>query len=328
MTINLNDPKILHQDLSKEELLSKYSDYEIFKYYLGDFEIGETYRSPLRTDDKIPSFNVFYSKQHGCLLFKDFAGRRGDCIRFVQYLLGLRNYYDAIKRIDSDLDNSNPVPKKEFVDKPRLEKLYTEIKIVADHWKESDISFWKTFNISKPTLELFNVIPIKGFFMGDLYIETKGLTYAYIEYKDSNITYKIYRPNASKANKWRTNHPYNVHQGYTQLPSSGELLIITKSLKDVMSIYESTGIPSIGVQSESSYIKDSVIDEYKNRFSRVVTLFDNDRQGMELAKSYVDKYDLPSIFIPEEYHCKDFSDLVKNYGKIFAISVLNKILKN
>ena len=327
MSINLNDPKIFHNDLSKEDLLEKYTDYEIFRYYLGDFEIGETYRSPLRTNDKIPSFNVFYSKQHGCLLFKDFAGRRGDCIRFVQYLLGLRTYYDAIKRIALDLDNSNPVLKKEYIDKPKLEKLYTDIKIVVDHWKESDFSFWKSFNISKPTLELFNVMPIKGFYINELYIETKGLAYAYIEYKDSHITYKIYRPNADKSNKWRTNHPYNVHQGYKQLPSLGDLLIITKSLKDVMSLYESMSIPSIGVQSESSYIKDSVIDEYKYRFKRVITLFDNDRQGIELAHSYFKKYDLPFIFIPEEYHCKDFSDLVKNYGKVFAIEILNKLLK-
>jgi hypothetical protein len=326
MPINLNDPKILNKDLSKEELLSKYTDYDIFRYYLGDFEIGETYRSPLRTNDKIPSFNVFYSKQYGCLLFKDFAGRRGDCIRFVQYLLGLRTYYEAINKIDNDMSNSIYIPKTEFFDTPKLEKVYTDIKVVKDSWKTSDLDFWNSFGISQSTLELFNVIPIKGYYMNDIYNETKGLAYAYIEFKDKEITYKIYRPNASKENKWRTNHPFNVHQGYTQLPSTGELLIITKSLKDVMSLYEVVKKYSIGIQAESSYIKDSVVYEYKSRFKRVITLFDNDRQGIYLANSYSEKYDLPSIFIPDEYHCKDFSDLVKNYGKPFAVSILNKLL--
>ena len=327
MPINLNDPKILNKDLSKEELLSKYTDYDIFRHYLGDFEIGETYRSPLRTNDKIPSFNVFYSKQYGCLLFKDFAGRRGDCIRFVQYLLGLRTYYEAINQIDKDMNNSPFIHKTEFIDKPKLEKAYTDIKVVKDIWKNSDLEFWALFGISQPTLELFNVIPIRGYYMNDIYNETKGLAFAYIEFKDDEITYKIYRPNASKENKWRTNHPFNVHQGYTQLPPSGELLIITKSLKDVMCLYEVAKQSSIGIQSESSYIKDSVIDEYKTRFKKVIILFDNDRQGIDLAKSYTEKYDLPSILIPEEYHCKDFSDLVKNYGKPFANSIFNKLIQ-
>jgi len=324
--IDLNDPKFLNDQITKEDLFRKHTDYEIFKYYLRKFRNRGCYRSPLRMDDSNPSFSVFYSKQHGCLLFKDFAGYRGDCVRFVQYLLGLKSYQDAIERIAYDLDNSIPVPQKEYIAKLESKKSYVNIKIVHDDWKNSDISFWRSFHISISTLELFNVIPIRGFYLEDVYIETKGPAYAFIEYKDDIITYKIYRPFASKKNKWRTNHSFDVHQGYSQLPSTGELLIITKSLKDVMCLYETVRIPSIGIQSESTYIKESVLDEYRRRFDNIIILFDNDKQGIELANSYKEKYDLSYILLPEQYNSKDYSDLVKNYGKIFAVSILNKLL--
>lgn len=328
MSIDLNDTKFLSNRLTKEQLLAKYSDYEIFKYYLGDFEVGETYRSPLRTDDKIPSFNIFYSKQYNCLLFKDFAGKRGDCIRFVQYLLSLPTYQDAIKQIDLDMSSNKIQPKKENKYIIGSEKAQSDIKIVVRDFSKSDLLFWKSFGINEDTLKKYNVVAIKGYYLDNFYIETKGTAFAYIEYKDNKLTYKIYRPFADKENKWRTNHPYGVHQGYIQLPHSGDLLIITKSLKDVMSIWECTNISSVGIQSESTFIKDSVMDEYKFRFDRVVTLFDNDRQGISQAERYKKIYDIPSIFIPTEYNVKDFSDLVKTYGRKFATEILLKVLKD
>lgn len=327
MTINLNDPKFLSNGITKEELLKKYSDYDIFKYYLGDFELGDTYHSPLRHDDSIPSFNIFYSKRHGCLLFKDFAGRRGDCIRFVQYLLGLKSYNETIQRINSDMNTSTPIRNIDYNKTYSSEKSSSYIEVVTRPWKNADFEYWASYGISLSTLTKYHVAPIIGYYINDFYIETKGLAFAYIEYKDNNYTYKIYRPYASKANKWRTNHPFGVHQGYRQLPNKGNLLIITKSLKDVMSIDENLKISSIGIQAESTFIKQTVIDEYKNRFDKVITLFDNDRQGVMQAENYTKMYGVPSIFIPIEYGSKDFSDLVKNYGKGFAIEILNKLLK-
>jgi len=328
MSIDLNDSKFLSKGITKEELLKKYSDYDIFRYYLGDFELGDTYHSPLRHDDSIPSFNIFYSKQYGCLLFKDFAGRRGDCIRFVQYLLGLKSYNETIQKIDFDLSSSIPRKKEVNPKQYHAEKASSHIEIVARNWKNADFEYWSSYGITLPTLTKYNVSPIVGYYINDFYIETKGLTFAYIEHKDNKYTYKIYRPYASKTNKWRTNHPFGVHQGYTQLPESGDLLIITKSLKDVMSIWEITNISSIGIQAESTFIKQTVIEEYKKRFKKVITLFDNDRQGIMQSENYKKMYDISFIYIPIEYGSKDFSDLVKNYGKTFATDILNKLLKN
>ena len=324
--VNLNDAKYNSEFITKEQLINRFSEYEIFKYYIGDFELGQTYNSPLRRGDEIPSFNIFYSKQHNCLLFKDFAGRRGDCIIFVMNLFGISSYNEAIQRVYKDLAGVTTTYSKLSKNIDLKAKETCKLEIVARTWEIRDMNYWKQFGISISTLEFYNVKPIYGYYHNSFYIDTPGLAYAYIEYKDDMLTFKIYRPYANKRKKWRNNHLYGVHSGYTQLPKKGNLLIITKSLKDVMALYENLRIPSIAIQSETCFIKDSVIDEYKTRFKKIFTLFDNDTQGIEQASSYINLYEIPSRFIPIKFNCKDFTDLIKMIGLPNAIEELKKLL--
>ena len=160
-------------------------------------------------------------------------------------------------------------------------------------------------------------------------IKLRSVAYAYQEFKDNQVTYKIYQP-YSKEFKWTNNTNYTVHQGYRQLPDSGELLVITKSLKDVMSLLDVIGITAVGIQSESVMMKDSVMNEYKRRFTKVICLFDNDDAGKRLSKKYSDKYNVPHFFMPEMEDVTDFSDLVKAVGieesrKIFNTCIENEI---
>ena len=148
--------------------------------------------------------------------------------------------------------------------------------------------------------------------------------YVYAEKKDNKLTYKIYQPFEDKLKKWINNANYSVHQGYTQLPKSGELLIITKSLKDVMSLHDVVGVSAIGLQSESVMMKDSVMDEYKSRFKKVVCLFDNDDAGTKLAKEFSKRYGVPYFFVLPIAKSKDFSDFVKNTTINFSIEYFNK----
>jgi hypothetical protein len=199
-----------------------------------------------------------------------------------------------------------------------------DLKIRTREWENRDHLYWKQYGIDWGLLTMFNVVPIHGYFNFKRYVSCKDIAYAYLEYKDDSLTYKIYRPNASKENKWRNNNPFGVHQGYRQLPKDGELLIITKSLKDVMALYP---IPSISIQAETCYIKSSVMDEYKDRFKRVIVFFDNDKQGKEQAASYKKLYKIDSIFIPEQFGVKDYSDLIKSIGFEEANKILNELIK-
>jgi len=316
--INLNDSKYLQEEfLTKEDLLKNYTDYHIFKLYVGDFTVGETFRSPIRSGDNNPSFNIFYSKRNNCLLFKDFAGKRGDFVTLVQEMYNIPNYNDAIQKIAKDLGltkSSNDIYNKRLlpVEIKSINKVPYELTIKRRGWEKTDAAFWKQFDISPTTLRYYNVVPIEGYFNSNHYVRTPGLAFAYLEYKDDTLTYKVYRPEETSRKKWRNNNPYGVHQGYRQLPIGGPLLIITKALKEVMSLHELYHIPAIAVQSETCFIKESVIDEYKRRFKSIVTLFDNDTQGKNQAGAYLRMYEIRPVFIPEEYKAKNFSDLIYN----------------
>lgn len=329
--INLNLLEVTY-----DNVLKLVSDYDIFNYYMPEFEIGSSFSSPLRKDDT-PSFTVFQSKKDNTLLYHDFAtGESGDCFKFVSKLFhtdrngsfkqvildfGLEEHF-----FDIDTSIASREEKKRLITglKPK-EKVFKKIRITVKGWDLYDIEFWAKFGIGFPTLKKFNVYTIQNVFVNEYVFPCRKYSYAFIEGKDDTITYKIYQPYSHKF-KWLSNHPNGVHQGYKQLPGSGELLIITKSLKDVMSLHDVANIPAIGVQCETSFIKPSVMEEYKRRFDRVVVLFDNDATGIEFAKKYSEKYNTPHIILPN-LHTKDFSDLVARVGKQEAIKQLNTLLK-
>ena len=75
--------------MSLKDLLEKLSDYDIYSYYLGSFKPGKLINSPLRPDDKIPSFAIFPSKT-GDLLFKDHGtGEAGNALKFIKLYKGI-----------------------------------------------------------------------------------------------------------------------------------------------------------------------------------------------------------------------------------------------
>ena len=86
-----------------------------------------------------------------------------------------------------------------------------------------------------------------------------------------------------------------------------------------MSLHDCIGVSAIGLQSESVMMKDSVMDEYKSRFKKVVCLFDNDDAGIKLSENFTEKYNIPHFYVEKLPGVKDFSDLVKHKGKDYAI---------
>ena len=331
--IDLNSV-IYNEKFAKEELFKYVSQEEIYSYYLGE-DVNNSKRklfcSPLR-EDNVPSFGLYYHRaETNVLMFSDFATRDcGDCIVFVSKLFNIK-YKTAILKIASDFGLSDITisadRKKKILNiKKSVSKERVHIGIKKRSWNKQDANFWSLFGISKATLIKFNVVPIEYVFYNSNPIKLKELAYAYQEIKDDTVSYKIYQP-YSKRFKWINNANYTIHQGYRQLPESGNLLIITKSLKDVMSLHDVIGISAIGLQSESVMMKMSVMDEYKDRFDRVVCLFDNDNAGKKLSKDFTKKYETPHFFMPDIKDVTDFSDLVKVVGKQQSKIKFNNCLK-
>lgn len=320
--------------ITPQILYSEISDFDIFNSYIDNFQIGKAFKSPLRKDEH-PSFTVYMSKKDGLLFYHDFGtGESGDAIKFVKRLYNL-TYYEAMSKLMIEFGKDKKYyckysgalmkdvkysGKKYIHPNPKKKTLRVKIRKMKDH----DRQFWNSFGISEETLRVFNVFPISHFEINSKTFVADTYAYVFVEEKDDKITYKIYQPK-SILRKWFSSHDSSVHQGYTQLPEKGKLLIITKSLKDVMSIYELTGLPSVGIQSETVVIKDKVMKEYKSRFNTIVGLFDNDETGKRCAERYKKLYNIPTIFIPSEI-AKDFSDAVLLLGPNDAKKLLLNLL--
>lgn len=68
-------------------------------------------------------------------------------------------------------------------------------------------------------------------------------------------------------------------QGAHILPKSGEFIVITKSLKDVMVLYN-YNIPSIAPISENCFVSEVVYNKLTKRFKYCICLYDNDLAGL------------------------------------------------
>lgn len=303
--------KIKQQDapITLDYILSKVTEYDIYARYIGQFKIGFIYNSPFR-EDKNPSFGIFRSRKSGKLLFKDHGnGECGDVIKFVELYTGLTNYNDILNRIVTDMSITNNTKLKSI---KQYESKDTVIGVVRQDWTDVDKQYWSQFGITKETLIKFNVSSIKYYLCDGI---VKGI------YKNENPMYaykvydhfKIYRPLADKYTKWRNNlTPYDI-QGYEQLPKKGDLLIITKSLKDVMCLYE-MGYTAISPSSESTFLTPDVIDALKRRFKRILICFDRDISGVKNMRKISLKTGLKGFLVHKKWKAKDISDAVKLNG--------------
>jgi hypothetical protein len=327
--INLNSI-VFNELITREDLLKYTTQEEIYSFYLGESvnSLG-VFHSPLR-EDNIPSFALYFHKNYrDTLMFKDFA--TNDCGDFVVLVMKIFNlgYYDALNKIAFDLGLSsfNLEVNKQLKNYTKIiHKEKVDLGIKVREWMVKDKIYWSSYGIKKSTLVKFKVFPISHIFYNDVAVKASDLAYAYIEEKDNRISYKIYQPLEAKIKKWINNADYTVHQGYMELPQQGELLIITKSLKDVMSIYDCLGINTVGLQSESVMMKNSVMEEYKRRFKKVICLFDNDEAGKKLSLNFTNTYGIPHIFVPQLPNVTDFSDLVKHIGVLKAVETFKKII--
>ena len=296
--------------ITLDYILSRVSEYDIYAAYIGNFKVGMIYNSPLRKD-KTPSFGCFYSRKTKQLLFKDHGtGECGNVIKFVSLITGLTNYSDIL----NDIVNKLKITSSTHLDssKQYIPSTETVIGVVRQEFTDTDINYWRQFNIQVETLKKFGVSSIKYYLCNGIvksvYKEENPM-YAYKVYNH----FKIYKPLADKYTKWRNNLTELDIQGFKQLPKTGDILIITKSMKDVMCLYE-MGIPAISPSSESTFIPDRVLEQLKKRFKRIIILFDRDSSGCKSSIKIWNKYKLKPLFINKRFKSKDISDAIKYNG--------------
>lgn len=297
--------------ISLKDLLEKVDDYDIYSYYVGQFKIGKLFNSPLRSDDKNPSFAIFKGNGGG-LFFKDHgSGEGGNSLKFVKLIKGIQTRDELERELLRIVRKMNPISgtvKRTYSNS--VDSRPIDIGIVRQSFTDVDKKYWKQFHISLDTLKKFQVFSIKYFLCNNV---VRGI------YKEDNPMYaykvddkfKIYRPLASKYTKWRTNLTNRNVQGLSELPEKGNLLIITKSLKDVMCLHE-MGFNAIAASSETTFIPNDILDSLRNKWSHIIMLYDRDKTGMLESRKYSREYKIDAIFVHKRFHAKDISDAVKD----------------
>ena len=313
-------------------ILKKITEHDIFKYYCHNFkEFNVKFCSELRKDNN-PTCSIIYL--NGKLLYKDFGnGESHDCFSYVQNKYGL-TFIEALKVIDADfgLNLANKVEYAKNVattyginTQVLKEKQTACIKKKKRSWTKEDLEYWGLFNIQLSTLIKFAVEPISHFWINGSRFACDSITYAY----HFNGMYKLYSP-LKKENKWFSNTNSQCIQGLQGLQGIKEeqVLIITKSLKDVMCLYE-MGYISIALQSETLMPSPELIHKLRLKFYTIVILYDNDytsetNPGQTMANKICQEYGLQNIIIPVHYESKDISDVIKNHG----ITTAERLLKS
>lgn len=323
--------------LNRKVILEEVSEEAILQFYTGIERIPCLTHSPLRVDNN-PSFGVYYSTDG--IAYIDFAkGNKGGLMRMLQELFNYFTLDKVFEQIVKDLPKIKELDKfivkgyqQSYNKSNKKTKIVThkEIKVTTRDWNDQDSLFWGQYGISLPWLEFGWVYPISHFFINDARWVADALAYCYMEYKDDKLTYKIYQPYATRM-KWLNNHDSSVWDLWSQLPDTGDKLIITSSRKDALCLWANTNIPSCSLQAEGYLPKPHVVEELKNRFKSIFVLYDNDfnkkdNYGRNYGAKFSELYGVTQIEIPEIYQAKDPSDLYSKHGRQTFLKIINKLI--
>lgn len=328
----------LRPKVTKEFILSKTNQESIMHYYTGlDVSSKKLALSPLRNDHKVTC--AFYKSKSGILYLHDFATNEHlDCWNVVMRINNC-SYFEALKIIAQDfglIESSEVVVKSskpvliDSIKESETCKIQAQIK---DYSKE-ELDWWKQFGIDKKLLKKYHVFSIQHVFLnGELKFSSSSNIFIFGYYfgkdKNGNELWKIYFPfNKEHGIRFVNNLSSKKLQGFRQLPETGELLIITKSMKDCLSL-KAFGLNAIAPSSESTFCSEKQIEEFKNRFKHILIIYDQDKAGKyNMAKIRKQFPDLNYFVIPKEYKSKDFSDLVMNYGVSKVQELIKKFMDN
>ena len=319
--------------ITKELILSRFSEEQLMEYYLHISVKKGLFRSPLRKD-KQPTCS-FYRNKSGTLIFKDFAtGQHLNVFDVVQSIFKC-NYFESLRIIANDFGivrdsalrknpgkiNLNPIKIKD--------KEISKIQIEVQEFTDSELKWWGKYGISKDILKRFDVYSCKHVFLNDqLFAESQQHCPIFGYYGKKYQGLELWRCYFPKRTSFRfiTNWPSKKIQGYDQLPKKGKLLVITKSMKDSMCLY-SCGITACAPNSENLFIPDKVLEDLKNRFKNIVVLYDNDRPGLyNMAKIRKEHPELTYVFIPKKYGSKDISDFYKDHGRKETLNLIKTFI--
>lgn len=330
--MNFQTPK-LEPKITKEFLLSKNSEETYMSTYLRVPIKRGLFCSPLRRDNR-PTCSFCHSKK-GELMYHDFG--TGFHENFVGVVMEIHkcSYQEALNIIAEDFGyiskaEDRPAVKIKVSNVKLEEKTETLIQIKPKTFSEQELKWWKGFGVTEKTLKKYKVFSCDSIFLnGDYFSSSSPRVPIYGYYcgkKNGQELWRIYFP-SKRSFRFLSNVGKSYIQGAKQLPKTGDILLVTKSQKDVMLAYE-LGIPAIAPCSEVLFLSNKQIQHLKKRFKTIVVCYDTDITGIHNLKQIKIKHpDLHTFFIPRKYGVKDISDFFKKYGEEETRRLAGELLK-
>lgn len=323
-------------NVTREFILSRVSEEQIFFYYFGRFELGKVYPSKLRRD-KSPSTG-FYINKTGNIIYNDLCtGEKTNCFTFVSKLFQLP-HIDALHKIAYDFGLINHATVKPIaqnildqgVEFDRELKKNTLIQFIPGQWTERRRMYWGQYSLEVDELKREQVYPVDKLFLNKNEIRNLDeLCFAYVvqdrvKGEEPRTLVKIYSP-YSTTMKWLTNIPLTTPFGMNDLKYGTDHIIVTKAKKDMMVLRKL--LPSvIGTQNESaSSLTDENVKHLCFNFERRTIIWDSDDAGVTNCKKFNSR-GFGYFNTPKELLERDIKD-VSDYVKAFGLKALEDLLK-
>jgi len=317
--------KKVSEELNYETILSKISEYDIFRWYMPNkkWEVNRVTYSPFRNESR-PSFTI-YSKD-GRLFYLDFSDPhyRGGCFDFVRQLFNV-GYNECQEMIDRDFNLGIRIKKRddlpshtEIVSKyeqpEKLEKRYSHIQVITRKFTNEELEYWNQYHQDIEDLKGNNVYSIKKLYLNRSIVHLKETELRFGYFYDGH--WKIYRP-FSKDSKWFPNNtPITTMDGKDNLDKT-KMAFINKSKKDYM-VMKKIYPHSCAVQNEGvACFSEENVDFLKHNSSSQILSFDSDVAGVKNSKMVTEMFNFDYCNVPRYYlqeGIKDWADLAKKYG--------------
>ena len=325
------------RQLSKQNILSRITSYDIYRFYQGPFKLNTVLVNRHR-GERDPSL-IIGNKVSDQLTHKDFGDAywKGDCFSFVQQIHHC-DFKTALHIINRDfnlgLDGTEVIEDKKIItwEKPEIiSKPPPLIQIVTlDSLTKEGWNFWNCYHQGEEDIKRENIFMPreiwrnkKKMWLGNL------LTFCY--YYPTLDKWKLYRPHADKRGKdtpphlwkWDTNIPFDWIEDLESVRGA-RLGVLAKSKKDKMVLRKALELESIAnVQAEDPACMTKEALDIFDTCDRKVVVSDNDKKGKEFSWWLTDNHGYRHCNVPDKYrteNCTDFADLSCVYKSLSKVT--------
>lgn len=327
--------------ISREEIFSKISSYDVFRMYMPwKFILNVNCRNPFTRKDNSPSMVIGDKTDNGEVIFKCFnSPHRGGCVEFVKELFCL-NYSEALDKIANDfgLTISKSTKYKEIqgqYEQPKNVKRPSLLQAFSMPFREEHKKYLSSFYLEPSDLSFCKdttCVALKEWRLNRLKMPLKQgeVAFAYNLENERGNWLKIYRPFADKKEKWKSSIPFTEMHGVGNIIDC-KIGIVTKSLKDgaILAKYIS---PNIEIVQAEDYA--AITEENKKRLltscQELYISFDSDEKGVESCKQLTKEMECKYINPPKyllEKGVTDWGDMIKLLGPQAVIEFFKSKIK-